>query len=138
MSDLLGLREIRKDRQNLQVSCRYAFVPLPDNQMLKFVEIEAVNRGPKPIEIVAAGFVLSDRTQWSQTSNKLGKIQLIHILQDKDSASYMYDWEEIVKGVKAAFDKGVRFKKAFVRDSGGNMFLCRMPKNFEKDALASQ
>lgn len=142
LSTVLGLREIWKDRQNLKVSCTYGFVPMDPmkfvkDEAMKFVIIEVVNRGPRPIEIVAAGFMLSDRSIWFQVANKLGQIQMTHALNDKQRATYMYDWETIAKGVRDAFSKGVRFRTAFVKDSEGNFFTCRLPKGFEKDAIAS-
>ncbi len=136
LSTWLAIREIRKDKQNVKVSCTYGLVPTGNgDDMMKFLVVEVVNRGPRPIQIVSAGLMRSDRMQWFQLSNRLGKIQQQYMLQDKDRAEYMYDWEEIVKSARECREQGLRITKAFVRDSEGNTFTCQLPRNFDRDAL---
>ena len=59
LSTILAIRELRKDRRKVRVTCRMALAPSPGGDVWEFVSVEAVNVGHRPVEMKMAGLLMS-------------------------------------------------------------------------------
>ena len=133
LSTVLAVREIRKERRRVAVTCRVALVPAPVEGVWKFVDVSAVNVGHRPVEIRAAGLNMSNGHQFTQLKNNLGPIPLPKKLEDGDSVSVMFDYVQVEK---AAREHQAVFTSAFVRDAEGNEYESGLPKVLKERKLA--
>ena len=133
LSTIIAIREATKDKRRVKVVCRYAFAfPPGTNKTWKFISINVVNAGHRPIQINQAGILLSDGNSVTQLESRVGKIPLPKKLEDGESFEIMFDADKVEQAIKNQENKNVKFTKAFVSDAEGNRYTTRLP-GFLKD-----
>jgi len=110
-------------------------VPSLTGDVWEFVAIDAVNSGHRPVEIVFAGLMLNDKSEFTQLNSNAGRISLPKRLEDGDRVSVLFDLGEVKKALHAPNGTGKRFTRAVVRDAEGNTYSTRTPKALRKLSL---
>jgi hypothetical protein len=83
LSTIIAVREFTKDKRRVKVKCHYALAVIPPrDEKCKFISIDFVNTGHRPIQINQAGILLSDGSSIMQLVSKAGKIPLPKKLED--------------------------------------------------------
>ena len=137
LSTIIAIREITKDKRQVKIVCRYALAFPPGDETWKFISIDVVNTGHRPIQINQAGILLSDGSSFTQLVSKVGKIPLPKKLEDGESFEVMFDADKVEQAIKNHENKNVKFTKAFVSDAEGNRYTARLP-GFLKDKKLAQ
>jgi len=133
---ILGIYQVSRDKRNIRVSCNFAVAASSVEETLGFVVITAVNRGPRPIQIEGAGFLLNNGFTWTQVRNKLGAIQFSNKLEDGEPVKFFFDLEEVEKNIRLAGSSKLRYTKAYVRDAEEKYHTCKLPRGFKERDLS--
>ena len=138
LSTVLAVRELRKDRRQLRVSCRMALAPspTPTGDMWEFVSVEVVNTGHRPIEISMAGLLMSNGYLFTQMRSNAGPLPLPKKLEDGERVSVLFDYAEIEKAIKKSGDSKTLFTKAVVQDAEGKKYTAHLPRVLKDRKLA--
>ena len=136
LSTVLAVREIRKDKRQIRVTCRMALATAPTRDIWDLVEIHAVNVGHRPVQITSAWLSMSNGYQFTQLRSNMGPIPLPKKIDDSDSVSIYFDYPEVEKALREQKKPNVVFTSAFVRDAGGNVYKSKLPRVLKDRKLA--
>lgn len=128
LSTVLGIRELRKDRRQIRVTCRMALTPSPTGGVWEFVSVEAVNTGHRPVEITMAGLLMKNGNLFTQVRSNAGPLPLPKKLEDGERVSVLFDYAEVKTALSEQTDSKNRYIKAIVRDAIGKKYTARLPK----------
>lgn len=136
LSTIIAIRDFTKDKRRVKVTCRLSLAAPSSDEMWKFISIDVVNIGHRPIQINAAGILLSDGSHFTQLASKAGKNSFLKKLEDGESVGFMFDIDKIEKALKDPDKQNLKFTKAFVSDVEGNIYTSRLPRFFKDKKLA--
>ena len=88
------------------------------------------------MEITSAGLHLSNGKFITQSTSKIGPQPLPKKLNDGESVSINFDYDELVKGLKKQGDSNIFFTSAFVSDAEGREYRSKLPRIFREKGLA--
>jgi hypothetical protein len=164
LSTILGVREIRRGRRRVRVMCCMA-LGVAQRDVLEFIQVTAVNVGYRPVEIVAAGLLMSDgaelqpevgdETGFSASPKRMpagvnvqafaelvdggeGPSELPKKIGDGESVQVLINYSGVERMLEEQRKKasGVTLRSAFARDSEGNLYKGRLPKVLRGGRLA--
>jgi hypothetical protein len=133
ISVVLALKELRKEKRSVRVTCSMALVPPPAGDVWEFVSVKAVNTGHRPVQITSAGLFMNDGNLFFQVRSNMGVLPLPKKLEDGDSVQIFFDYSEVEKAAKQ--HKTV-FTRALVCDAEGKEYSTKMPRLLKDRKLA--
>jgi hypothetical protein len=137
LSTVLGVRELRKGKRKVRVTCKMALAPNPaGSDVWEFVSIQAVNDGYRPVEIKMAGLLMSNGEFFTQIRSNMGPLPLPKKIEDGDSITVHFDYSEVERALRERSSEGVVFTKAVVRDAAGKEYASRLPRVLKDRKLA--
>jgi hypothetical protein len=136
LSTVLALKELRKDKRQVKVTCRMALAPSPVGDVWEFISVEAVNTGHRPVEITMAGLLMKNGDLFTQVVSKAGRNPLPKKIEDGERVTVLFDYPELKKALGEQRDPENRLTKAVVHDAEGNKYTSKLPKVLRgKDAV---
>lgn len=136
LSTILALREFKREKRQIRVTCRMTLGSALTGDVLEFVQIHVVNTGHRPIQITSAALELSDGNQFIQLTSKLGPLSLPKKIDDHESVSVYFDYPDVEKALKEREDPDVIYTSAVVRDAEGNEYRSKLPRVLKDRGLA--
>lgn len=132
LSTILAVRELMQNARRIRVYCKIAVAAPTPGIRWDFVVIEAINKGPRPVTITAAGLRMDNGYFFSQVANNLGPNPLPTKLEFGNVVEFRFDLPEIRKTMKPE-----RFlTAAFVRDAEGKEWTSQLPQILKQEKLA--
>jgi len=138
LSTVLAVREIKREKRQIQVTCKMTLVPAPTGGVWEFVKIHAVNTGHRPVQITSAGLNMSNGYQFIQLRSNMGPIPLPKKIDDHDDVSVFFDYPVVERALRE--NPNAAFTSAFVRDTEGNEYRSKLPRELkiENDAKGNE
>lgn len=131
LSTILGWKTFIADRRRLRVTCSVAFTSPPVGGTWKFLLVEAVNVGKRPVEIKSAGILLCDGGTFIQRSSRVGPQPFGRRLSDGESASFFFDWDAL-RSFVASHGPDESLKRAIVTDAEGRRHSAKLGKGIKR------
>jgi len=129
VSIILAIREIRKDKRKVSVTCRIMGVVIGESVRLKLIRVNAVNSGHRPIVIEEAG--LDYEGHRLQDVNRKGESSpLPKQISDGGAISVLFDYAENATRAFKEIQRESDFAhmSAFVRDAEGKEYKSGKPE----------
>jgi hypothetical protein len=133
VSTILAIREIRKDRRKITVTCKVFGLVIGNQTKWKTIEVRAINNGHRPVEVVNVG-LNSRRHRLIDPKFASDQSSLPARISDGESVPFSFDYAEIEKAFKGQGVSNFACTSAFVCDAQGKQYKSGRPK-IVKDEL---
>jgi hypothetical protein len=132
LSTVLGISEFVRTTRRLEVSCDVCVLGPPSGPW-EAIEIQAVNKRPRPVTISSTGFKMSDGSTYVQLVSFMGPLPLPKRLGHGEAVTLFFDRSEMARILSGKRSAGVVMTKAFVRDAEGKVYTAPLPKVLRSD-----
>jgi len=128
LSTILAIRELRKDKRKVSVTCKIWGIVIGGNVTWKLIKVTAVNSGHRPIVIESVGLNISGH-KLIDLKPKSESAHLPKQIGDGEPISILFDYAEVEK-VFRKLEKPSNFacKLAFVCDAEGTEYKSGKPE----------
>ena len=133
LSTVIFLRERQKEYRTLRVSCNVSLGTSSKGITGRYISIEAVNIGHRPITIIQAGLKSNTKEILIPVISDPNFYPIPKKLEDGDLLMVHIDWDDIVNAAK---EKKVYYIKAFVEDAEGKKYFAQLPAELKELNIA--
>jgi hypothetical protein len=124
LSTVIFWRERQKERRTLLISCRVSIGIDSRSTTGRYISIEAVNIGHRPITLTQAGLLSSANEIFVSLVSDPVFYPIPKKLEDGEMITVHMSWEDVINAAK---ERKIYFTKAFVQDAEGKKYLTRLP-----------
>lgn len=140
LSTMLAIREFSKDRKRIVVKSSTG--ALQSGRMhgrnKEIFTIRAINTGYRPVQITAAGFVLSNSSEMQCPMDVAGNYPLPKVISDGESVTVTCYLDSLQKSIEEGRKKDpmLTIKYVFVRDAENKVYRGPVPKVLQARKLS--
>ncbi len=129
LSTILAIRELRRDKRKVSVTCKITGIVIGGNVRWKLIQVTAVNSGHRPVVIEAAGLEY-DGHSLQDLKYKGESPPLPKQISDGEAISVPFDYAENATRAFKEIQRESDFARmsAFVRDAEGKEYKSGKPE----------